>query len=187
MSEITLPTLTPRSDASIRMAGSDEVCDACDSCVGRRDFVLKGLGALVAAAVMGTLPPSLAAQPIRWIQGTGSGSARRYPVPPEDGVHVDRSAAIIVERHQGELVAFSLACPHQHAALRWLADKDVFQCTKHHSEYTPMGVYLKGRATRNMDRLAISVGGGQLVVDAGTVYRSDKDPSGWAAAVIQVS
>jgi nitrite reductase/ring-hydroxylating ferredoxin subunit len=187
MSEITLPTLTPRGDRSMRMAGPAEACYACGSCVGRRDFVLKGLGALVAAAVMGTLPRSLAAQPIRWIQGTGSGSARRYPVPTEDGVHVDRAAGIIVVRYQGDLAAFSLACPHQHAMLKWLPSDDVFECTKHHSKYSPMGVYIKGRATRNMDRLAISVVGDQLVVDPGTLYKSDKDPSGWAAAVIQVS
>jgi Rieske Fe-S protein len=165
---------------------SDETCDACGSCLGRRDFVLKGFGALVAAAVMGALPRSVAAQPIRWIEGTGSGSARRYPVPSEDGVHIDRDAEIIVVRHQGTVAAFSLACPHQHAATRWLAAEDLFQCTKHHSEYTPLGVYVKGRATRNMDRLAISVQGDELVVDAGTLYKSDEDPRGWASSAIRV-
>jgi nitrite reductase/ring-hydroxylating ferredoxin subunit len=178
MNSVILPTLS---------LPEDQTCDACGACLGRRDFVLKGFGALVAAAVMGTLPRSVAAQPIRWIEGTGSGSARRYPVPSQDGVHIDRDGEIILVRHQGELAAFSLACPHQHAAIRWLAGKDRFQCTKHHSEYSPMGVYEKGRATRNMDRLAISVQGGEIVVDPGTLYESDKDPSGWAAAAIQVS
>ena len=155
--------------------------------MGRRDFVLRGLGALVAAAVVGTLPREIAAQPIRWIVGTGSGSARRYPVPPDDGVHVDKDAEIIVVRYQGMIAAFALSCPHQRSMLRWKADKGYFQCTKHHSEYTPMGVYIKGRATRNMDRLAIHMEAGELVVDAGTVYKSDDDPSGWAAAAIPVS
>jgi nitrite reductase/ring-hydroxylating ferredoxin subunit len=155
--------------------------------VRRRDFVLKGLGALVAAAVMGILPREIAAQPIRWIQGTGSGSARRYPVPAEDGVHVDRGAEIIVVRYQGLLAAFALSCPHQRSMLRWKPDEGYFQCTKHHSEYTPTGVYIKGRATRNMDRLAISIENGELVVDPGTVYKSDEDPGAWAAAALPVT
>jgi Rieske Fe-S protein len=100
---------------------------------------------------------------------------------------VDRAAEIILVRYQGQLAAFSLACPHQHALLKWRANDDMFQCTKHHSEYTPMGVYVKGRATRNMDRLAVSIENGEVVVDANTLYKSDKDPSGWAAAAIPVS
>ena len=191
MSEMRLPSLAPHvggaHPGSGSVAGSDEACEGCGSCVGRRDFVLKSFGALVAAAVLGTLPRSVAAQPIRWIEGTGSGSARRYPVPSEDGVHVDVGAEIIVVRWHGLLAAFALSCPHQRSMLHWKPDKGYFQCSKHHSEYKPTGEYIKGRATRNMDRLAIHIEGDSLVVDAGTVYKSDDDPRGWAAAAIPVS
>jgi len=191
MREMRLPSLSPLAGSDSPDAGfdtgSDGVCDGCGSCVGRRDFVVRGLGALVAAAVMGTLPRAIAAQPIRWIRGTGSGSARRYPVPQEDGVHVDKGAEIIIVRYQGLLAAFALSCPHQRSMLRWKPKDGFFQCTKHHSEYKPTGEYIKGRATRNMDRLAIEVEAGELVVDPGTVYKSDEDPRGWAAAAIPVS
>jgi len=100
---------------------------------------------------------------------------------------VDKGAEIIVVRYQGMLAAFALSCPHQRSMLRWKPDKGFFQCTKHHSEYTPTGEYIKGRATRNMDRLAVSIEAGEVVVDAGTVYKSDEDPQGWAAAAIPVS
>jgi nitrite reductase/ring-hydroxylating ferredoxin subunit len=184
MREIKLPSLSPRANAT---ADVEDACEGCGSCVGRRDFVLRGFGALVAAAVMGTLPRSVAAQPIRWIQGTGSGAARRYPVPTDDGVHVDRAQEIIVVRYRGLLAAFALSCPHQRSMLRWKPDDGIFQCTKHHSEYKPTGEYIKGRATRNMDRLAVHIDGGELVVDVATVYKSDEDPSGWATAAIPVS
>ena len=45
---------------------------------------------------------------------------------------------------------------------------------------------MNGRATRNMDRLAIRVDGGQLVVDVDKMFMSDKDPVGWAAATVTI-
>jgi Rieske Fe-S protein len=70
--------------------------------------------------------------------------------------------------------------------LRWRPEDGIFQCTKHHSEYSPTGEYRKGRATRNMDRLAIRLEGAELVVDAGTVIQSDENAGGWAAAAVSV-
>ena len=62
-----------------------------------------------------------------------------------------------------------------------------FRCPKHHSEYEPTGVFIKGRATRGMDRFAISLGeNGQLVVDSSTAFEQDRDPSGWEAAVLHL-
>lgn len=130
------------------------------------------------------LPGSAAAAPIRWIQASTSGETLRYPVPTADGVDVDRHNELIMVRYQGIIAAFALSCPHQHSMLRWRANKGYFQCTKHHSEYSPTGVYLKGRATRNMDRLAIRLDGSDVVVDPKTVYHSDDDPQAWNAAVV---
>ncbi len=173
MSMLKLPSVDPAEDA----------CDACASCVGRRDFFRIGLGAAVALGVLGTLPDALAAAPIRWIRPVTPGEPR-YPVPSDDGVHVDRDQEVILVRYQGELMAFSLACPHQHALLKWLPDHQMFRCTKHHSEYSPEGVYMKGRATRNMDRYALSIQNGQVIVDKSTVFHSDKNPQGWASAEV---
>lgn len=72
------------------------------------------------------------------------------------------AAAFALER-------MSLVCPHEHAAVRWVDKEHRFQCTKHDSRYQPDGLYTSGRATRNLDR-----------------FQSDKDPSGWAAAVVAV-
>ncbi len=164
---------------------AEETCDACGSCLGRREFLRVGLGATVAAAVLATLPEALAAAPVRWIRATGGNDDEpRYPVPEEDGVHIDRDQEIILVRYQGMLAAFALSCPHQRAMLHWREKDQIFRCSKHHSEYSPNGVYLKGRATRNMDRYAISIQNGQIVVDKSTVFHSDDDPQGWASAEV---
>jgi len=177
---IKLPSLpSSTGDAS-------EECHNCGSCVGRREFLQTSLGASLAAAALATLPRSLAALPPSWIEGSQDGAMVRYDVPPADGVHVDRDAEIILVRHEGMLSAFALSCPHQRSMLRWRKKKGIFQCTKHHSEYTPEGVYKKARATRNMDRLGITLTDGRLAVDPGVVYKSDEDPEGWAAAAVMV-
>jgi len=176
MSEMKSTTLAAREDA----------CAGCGSCPSRREFFRVGVGAAVVAAVAAVLPASAAgATPIRWIRSVGSGGPLRYPVPGADGADVDRDHEVILVRYQGVVAAFALSCPHQRSMLRWREKDGIFQCTKHHSEYSPTGVYEKGRATRNMDRLGISLEGSEVVVDPDTVFHSDDDPAGWDAAVVQ--
>jgi Rieske Fe-S protein len=83
--------------------------------------------------------------------------------------------------------AFALSCPHQNTALRWADAEHEFQCPKHHSKYQPDGTFITGRATRNMDRYAISRQGGNVVVDFDTLYRDDEDPKGWTAAAVRLT
>ena len=119
-------------------------------------------------------------------EGTQSGDDRRYPIPPGDSVNVDHPAQLIVTRLNGHVYVFSLACPHQNAAVRWLPLDHRFQCTKHDSQYQQDGVHTAGRATRNLDRYVIRRDGDSIVVDLHHWIRSDKDPAGWAAASIAV-
>jgi len=154
---------------------SDEPC-RCESCgVGacgptRRDF----LEMIAAGAV------------IVFVTGVRAGAEMRYPVPASDGVTIDKTAQVIIVRYQGHAYAFNLACPHQNQMLRWLPKEGRFQCPKHESKYQPTGVFMNGRATRNMDRLAIRIDAGSLMVNVDRMFMSDKDPSGWAAATVVV-
>jgi len=174
MNPTTLPSLLPR----------EETCEGCGPCPSRREFFRVGVGAAVAAAVAAVLPAAAGAAPIRWIRSVGSGEEPRYPMPTADGVDVDRGNEVILVRYQGTVAAFALSCPHQRSMLRWREGDRIFRCTKHHSEYSPTGEHLKGRATRNMDRLGIRLEGSEVVVDPTTVYHSDDDPEGWASAVV---
>src|SRR6476659_771487 len=120
------------------------------------------------------------------VDGVRADSEARYPLPAGDGVTIDKTAQVIIVRYQGHAYAFNLACPHQNQMLRWLPKEGRFQCPKHESKYQPNGTFMNGRATRNMDRLAIRVDGGQLVVDVDKMFMSDKDPVGWAAATVTI-
>ncbi len=164
---------------------SDDTGEACTGC-DRRAFLRAGLGAGLALTVLGLDARSAGALTTRWITGSAQAEKVRYDVPVEDGVHVDRKTEVIVVRHQGTIAAFALSCPHQRSMLKWREKDGYFQCTKHHSHYGPLGVFEDGRATRNMDRYAVSLVNGALVVDTSTVFQSDEQPAAWAAATVVV-
>jgi nitrite reductase/ring-hydroxylating ferredoxin subunit len=159
----------------------DEECDACGSCLlPRREFMRLGL----TAAAVALMPSAVSAAPLGHAGASGPSGPLKYPVPTADGVSVDRASEVILVRYQGTIAAFALSCPHQRSMLKWRDKDGIFRCTKHHSEYSPLGVFEKGRATRNMDRLRIQLVGNEVVVDPSTVYHSDDDAAGWNSAVV---
>jgi Rieske Fe-S protein len=109
---------------------------------------------------------------------------KQYAVPAADSVAIDRDNSVMIARAGGKVYAFSLACPHQNTALKWNEGDHQFQCPKHHSRYTADGTFIDGRATRNMDRLAVRRVGAELVVDVDKLYQADENPKEWAAAFV---
>lgn len=140
---------------------------------------------VTAVAALG-LPSSLAALPVAETKGAGPANEKRFPLPASDSVNIDRQTQVILIRFQNSVYAFALACPHEHAAVKWLAKDKRFQCSKHDSQYQPNGTYTAGRATRNLDRFAIRKEDASIVIDLHRWFESDKDPAGWASAVVQV-
>lgn len=165
---------------------SDFASSWCDGCPpeGRRDFLKDSLATVAAVLVtIAAAPLDALAIPIRagaairiW------GNERSYAVPPADGAVIDKDNEVILVRYAGAVYAFALSCPHQNTALRWLGDDSRFQCPKHKSKYQPDGTFMSGKATRNMDRYAVSRKGKLIAVDLGVLIRSDKEPERWAAA-----
>lgn len=147
---------------------------------GRREFLRAGgcFALLLAAA---GLSPEHA---FGWVSGVQENGWRRYPIPASDGVAVDRAAQVMIVRVQNEIVALSMVCPHQNAAVKWIEGDHRFQCTRHNSRYEPAGTYISGRATRNLDRFPVRREEGSLLVDVSRVYQSDRDPAGWRAAFV---
>jgi nitrite reductase/ring-hydroxylating ferredoxin subunit len=167
-------------------------CDAADCVVSpnRRQFLrdtfLSVAGALVA---VGMNKATALAMPLDFTAATRSrGNRHSYAIPSVDGAQVDKDNEVILVRWQDGLYAFSLSCPHQNTALKWSASDHRFQCPKHHSEFTPDGTYVpdSGRATRNMDRFAITRDGGGVSVDLDKLYQEDTDGPQWAAAVVKL-
>ena len=160
--------------------------DGCAGCTlgSRREFLVDALRASAAALMaIGLAPNGAEAMPLRWISALASkGEEKTYPVPATDGVQIDKDNEVILVRYAGAAYAFALSCPHQNTALRWLGDDSRFQCPKHKSKYQPDGTFMSGKATRNMDRYAVSKKGKLIVVDLGVLIRSDKEPERWAGA-----
>ena len=163
-------------------------CGACTGAQTRRQAIGQmSAAALAAMAGVALWPGTAAAVPVVEATGAQTGTAERtYPLPPADGVTIDREMQVILVRFQQKVYAFNLACPHENTALRWRQGDGRFQCPRHESQYQPDGTFITGRATRNMDRFAVKVAGGSLVVDLNRLYRSDQQAQDWAAAAVPV-
>jgi len=161
-------------------------CAGCDLPESRRRFLRDAFVSVAGALVaVGMSRASALAMPLEFTEGTRHANQTvSYPIPAADGAQIDKKNEVILVRWQGAVYAFNLSCPHQNAAVKWLPQDHRFQCTKHDSKYTPVGVYTSGRATRNMDRLPIRRDGDSVLVDINRMIQSDKDPSGWAAATV---
>jgi arsenite oxidase small subunit len=152
-----------------------------------RDSFLGVAGALIA---VGMSKSDAFAMPMAFTEATrSSGTTHSYTVPPADGAQIDKDNEVILVRWQNAIYAFSLSCPHQNTALRWDDRDHTFQCPKHHSKFTAAGAYIadSGRATRNMDRLAIRRDGAGVTVDVDKLYQEDTDGPQWASAVVKLS
>jgi Rieske Fe-S protein len=165
--------------------------DGCAGCsVGsRRDFLFDALRAgALAMAALGLSAGGADAMPLRFVTALASrGQEKSYPVPPSDGVQIDKDNEVILARTGKSVYAFALSCPHQNTALRWDAAENRFQCPKHKSRYHPDGTFIEGRATRGMDRYAVKLVGSAVVVDIDKVYQEDTDLPGWQHAVVTLS
>jgi nitrite reductase/ring-hydroxylating ferredoxin subunit len=169
----------------------DDARDAdCAGCTlaTRRSFLQDAAGLVVAAlAGIGLDARTAAAMPVRLMSAVHGGAAAvTYPLPSADGVTIDRGNDVMIARYQGKVYAFSLACPHQNTALRWLQAEGRFQCPKHKSKYAPDGTFLSGRATRSMDRFALRKDGSTIVVDTDRMYEQDKQAQDWNGAFVVV-
>lgn len=160
-------------------------CESCPLVPERREF-LRSMSAFALAAISLSLPIRSATAKVLSSAVAGR-KLLSYPVPATDGADIDRGNEVILVRYRNEVFAFNLSCPHQNTALRWNETDMRFQCPKHHSQYQPDGEFITGRATRNMDRLAIRRDEtNNIVVDPDTLYRSDEDAAEWKGAVVKL-
>jgi nitrite reductase/ring-hydroxylating ferredoxin subunit len=156
---------------------------AARSILERREFLRAATAGFL--AVVGTVPRA----PL-FAEVVGRRDARtlvRYPIPASDGVTIDKKHEVMICRAGNEVFAFALSCPHQNTALRALPGGRGFQCPRHKSRYQPNGTFIDGKATRNVDRLPISLEANQLVVDVDVAYESDREPAKWGGAVVKLS
>ena len=172
-----------------RLAGEQRGCDGCALGQTRRDFVREAAsGALAAFALLGLSGRVAGELPIRFSRALSAlGATLSYAIPAQDGAEIDKDNEVILVRWQNAVYAFNLSCPHQRTALRWNAQDGRFQCPKHHSQYTPDGHFITGRATRGMDRFPLQKNGNAIAVDVSSMIKQTENAVGWDAAVVHLS
>jgi Rieske Fe-S protein len=163
---------------------------SCEGCalVPRREF-LRDAGMLAAGVLvaLGAIPSHATAMPIEFISALGGGlEDKSYAIPAKDGTSIDKDNSTIVTRWQGKVYVYSLACPHQNTAIKWYDKDSQFECPKHHSRFTPDGVYVadSGRATRGLDRFAVRKDGNNIVANLDKMFQEDDNESDWKTAFI---
>lgn len=172
--------------------------DACgDDCThgsadghdaGRRTFLRDGLMAIAALTVIaGDAAPlhALARDYATGLAGDGTGTVT-YDVPAADGATIDRANRLILVRYRGMVHAFNLECPHRGTMVTWEPQNGRFYCPKHKSTFQPEGTRIQGKAPRGLDRYAVRLEGGKVVVDTAAAIDGEKDPAAWAAAGVKI-
>lgn len=154
----------------------------------RRSFLRDGLLAVAAlTAVAGGAAP-LHALTRRYATGLlDADGAITYDVPAADGATIDKSNRLILVRYKGMVHAFSLECPHKGTMVEWQPDKSRFYCPKHKSTFQPEGTRIQGKSPRSLDRFAVKVEGGKVIVDTNVVIDQEKNPTGWTSAGVKVA
>jgi nitrite reductase/ring-hydroxylating ferredoxin subunit len=170
---------------------SREDCHAnCSLPAGRRQFLRESFAAVATVLVTVGMPiASAMAMPLEFIEsGERGDQVVSYPIPAADGAQIDKKNDVILVRWQGTVYAFDLSCPHQNTALHWEEGDKEFSCPKHHSRFRPTGDYIEdsGRATRNMDRFAITRDAANVRVNLDKLYEADKDATEWSSALVKV-
>ncbi len=79
-----------------------------------------------------------------------------------------REGRFFLVRQGGEkFIALYQVCTHLGCLLRWDEEDQAYSCPCHGAKFAKDGTYISGPPPRSMDRLAVEVVDGRLVVDTG--------------------
>lgn len=102
--------------------------------------------------------------------------ATAVPPPGEEPLRVQDGKFWLINNEDG-LLALYWKCPHLGCTVPWNQGADQFQCPCHGSIYDRHGVLISGPAPRPMDLMAVTVEGGNVIVNTGQITeRSDWTP-----------
>lgn len=176
------------SESNRQAEHDDGGVDACEVTTGRRAFLRDGLMAVAAlTAIAGAAAPLHALARDYATGRPGPSGTVSYDVPAADGATIDKANRLILVRYQGMVHAFSLECPHKGTMVQWQPAQGRFFCPKHKSTFKAEGTRIQGKAPRSLDRYAVRLEGGKIVVDTAVVIESAADAAGWSAAGVRVA
>lgn len=138
-----------------------------DNVSSRRSFLgacLGSLGIIAAAAVSWPLFRYLAPRSGTEKSGTVVIPDRDVPEGEAKFFEYAGSAAVLVRKRGGDLVALSAVCTHLGCIVQWERDKQDFLCPCHAGHYSPDGEVTAGPPPKSLKKLPFTVAGGNIVV-----------------------
>ena len=175
------------TDAPHKAQAQEQDCPDCPIATASRRRFLRDMGLAVAATLLasGLSPSSVLANLVAEVRPLRRrGALLSYAVPKADAVLVDSDNDVIIARSNRMVHAFSMRCPHKGAKLEWREAESKIYCPKHKARFDASGDHFSGRRSRNLDRYAIQLQSGSIVVDTDTLYREDRNSDQWQKAVI---
>lgn len=133
----------------------------------RRKFLvtcLSGIAAIFAAGVVYPLYRYLS--PASDHQGSAKVAVPENEVREGEAKFIQYagSAAVLVRKRGGELIAFSAACTHLGCIVQWQKDQQEFICPCHGGQFTAEGVVIAGPPPKPLQKLPVAVSNGTITV-----------------------
>jgi len=85
----------------------------------------------------------------------------------EGSVTLFREGRFFLVRQGEEFTALYQVCTHLGCLVRWDEDSQAYSCPCHGAKFTQDGIYISGPPPRSLDRFAVEVVDGRVVVDTG--------------------
>ena len=98
-------------------------------------------------------------------EGRGQFALATLDAFPVGSVKHFRKERCIVAHHPTGVLALSDECTHQKCTVDYLPERQVIFCPCHSAQFSTTGAVLAGPAPRPLDRFAMTVQDGQIVVD----------------------
>ena len=133
----------------------------------RRKFLGFCLGGFVAAgAVAGAYPVLSYLAPRANDDSGGKVTFPETEIPPEGAKFFNfrGTAAVVIRKGNGELVALSAICTHLGCIVQWEKEKQDFLCPCHGGRFTPDGAVISGPPPKPLEKLAVSMANGIVTV-----------------------
>ncbi len=92
-----------------------------------------------------------------------------YPKSALDKAKNVASYSAVLSGYEQGVVALYQKCVHLGCRVPWCASSQWFECPCHGSQYNRVGEKKGGPAPRGLDRFAVTVDGGDIVVDTATI------------------
>ncbi|GAB4572253.1 MAG: Rieske (2Fe-2S) protein [Anaerolineae bacterium] len=144
--------------------------------VSRRDFLKiawGAAGALAAVEAGGMLLQFLAPRVVRGEFGGVFELGAVEDYPPGSVTPVNAGRFYLVRLADGGFIALYRRCTHLGCAVPWDQEQGRFVCPCHASEFETDGEVVNPPAPRPLDRFAVTITAGQILVDTGTPIERD--------------